>query len=309
MRESVRAYLDSLADIEGWLQPGAAQLICGIEEEQRRRGIVGARVEFGVHHGRSLILLALLDPDSPVLGLDLDTTTVQQNIARLGIRNAHLIKGDTNSATGATVRSAMLPLHFTNARFISIDGDHSFRGTLHDLHLAVELLCPDGVVLVDDVANPIYPGVHEALMDVVDRQILVPFAAAGGRIAMCAPSDVEKWVAHFASHRVVQVHGWPVAMTSQDAWTYPTLGTRADTEGVQIDDLVRPARTQYARMLVETFSETQVTPDQPLDFWVGEFMRDTGLTRDDLRLIAHEVFGPDGLQNLQRKSQAEEPES
>lgn len=301
MSEAVRAYLDSLENVDGWLQPGAAELICDIDARQQQRGMSGARVEFGVHHGRSLMLLALLDPDSPVLGLDLDDSHVRQHIESYGLTNASMLTGNTNDIDATRIRTELAAQGASSVRMVSIDGDHTYEGTLHDLLTTAELLCAGGVAVVDDVANPIYPGVHQAMVELIDTERLVPFAAAGGRIAMCSPADIADWADALSGYAVVDVRGWPVVMTTDDAWRQPTLETRALAEGVSMDEILIPARREYAQQLVARFAGGKVTDGASLDHWIGEFMRDTGLTREELGVIAREVLGDEGLENLKRK--------
>ena len=301
MSDAVRAYLESLEDVEGWLQPGAAQLICDIDARQQQRGMSGARVEFGVHHGRSLILLALLDPDSPVLGLDLDDSHVRPHIESYGLTNASMVTGNTNDIDATRIRAELAALGASSVRMVSIDGDHTYEGTLHDLLTTAELLCAGGVAVVDDVANPIYPGVHQAMIELIDTEQLVPFAAAGGRIAMCSPADIADWAGALSGYAVVDVRGWPVVMTTDDAWRQPTLETRALAEGVSIDEILIPARREYTRQLVTNFANNKVTEGVSLEQCIREFIRSTGLTRKELGVIAREALGDEGLENLKRK--------
>jgi hypothetical protein len=301
MNESVQQYLDSLENIDGWLQPGAAELICNVDAIQQQRGTSGARVEFGVHHGRSLILMALLDTDSPVLGLDRDDSHVRPRIESYGLTNASMVTGNTNDIDADRLRTELTALGASSVRMVSIDGDHTYEGTLHDLLTTAELLRPGGVAIVDDVANPIYPGVHQAMIESIDTELLVPFAAAGGRIAMCSPADIADWADALSGYAVVDVRGWPVVMTTDDAWRQPTLETRALAEGVSMDAILIPARREYAQHLVASFAGGKVTDGISLEHWIGEFVRDTGVTREELVAIAREVLGDEGLEKLKRK--------
>ncbi len=301
MSDAVRQYLESLESVDGWLQPGAADLICDLDALQQQRQIAGARVEFGVHHGRSLILLALLDPESPALGLDLDDSHVRQHIDTYGMTNASMLTGDTNDIDADRIRTELAALGASSVRMVSIDGDHTYEGTLHDLLTTAELLCAGGVTIVDDIANPIYPGVHQAMVEVIDAGRLVPFAAAGGRIAMCSPADIAQWADAVSGYAVVDVRGWPVVMTTDDVWRQPTLESRALAEGVSIDEIVIPARREYAQQLVADFAGGKVTHGVSLEHWIGEWLRDTGLTREELGSIAREVLGDEGLDDLKIK--------
>lgn len=301
MTDVVREYVNSLERVDGWLHPGAAQLISDLDALQQKRGITGARVEFGVHHGRTLILMALLDSTSPVLGLDLDDTHVRRHIDSYGLTNAVILTGNTNAVDAEGIRRELAELGASSVRMISIDGDHSYEGAMHDLVTTADLLCAGGIAIVDDVANPIYPGVHQAMSEVIDQGALVPFAAAGGRIVMCPPGDISQWSDALSGHAVVDVRGWPVVMTSHDDWQQPTLETRALAEGVPIDAIVIPARGEYTQQLIANFAVGTVTDGLSLEHWIGEFTRDTGLTRQELGVIVREVLGDEGLENLKRK--------
>jgi len=301
MSEAVQQYLNSLEDVDGWLQPGAAELICNVDALQQQRGTSGARVEFGVYHGRSLILLALLDPESPVLGLDLEDSRVRQHIESYGLANASLLTGNTNDIDADRIRTELASLGASSVRMVSIDGDHTYKGALHDLLTTAELLCSGGVAIVDDVANPLYPGVHKAMVEMIDMERLVPFAAAGGCIAMCSPADIADWADVLPGYAEVDVRGWPVVMSADDPWRQPTLETRALAEGVSMDSILIPARRDCAQQLVASFAGGRVNDAASLEHWIGEFQRDTGLTREELGSIAREVLGDEGLENLKRK--------
>lgn len=306
MTSAVQEYLESLEAVDGWLQPGAADLICDVDALQRKRGVVGARVEFGVHHGRSLILLALLDSESPVLGLDLDDSHVRQHIDSYGLTNAAMLTGNTNNIDAERIRAELAQVGASSVRMVSIDGDHTYEGTLHDLLTTAELLCAGGVTIVDDVANPIYPGVHQAMVETIDAEHLAPFAAAGGRIAMCAPADIGEWADALSGRAIIDVRGWPVVMTTDDAWQQPTLETRAIAEGVTIDDIVQPAKRAYAQDLIARFASDHDSEGQSLEYWIGEFVRDTGVSRAELRQLATDVLGPEGVEELRRRWKSEE---
>ena len=45
--------------VQGWLEPGASEMIVSVDRLQRELAVTGNVAEIGVHHGRLLILLYL----------------------------------------------------------------------------------------------------------------------------------------------------------------------------------------------------------------------------------------------------------
>ena len=71
-------------------------------------------------------------------------------------------------------------------QFISVDGDHTMPGCLHDMNLAEQMLAPGGIVAVDDIMNPTCPGVVEAVVrhSIESQASLAPVAIVGNKLFM-----------------------------------------------------------------------------------------------------------------------------
>jgi hypothetical protein len=71
--DRLRRYVDQgNLRVEGWLWPGAIQLIAALVGLQRRFGVRGGMGEIGVHHGRLFVLLHPLSrPDELSAAWDL----------------------------------------------------------------------------------------------------------------------------------------------------------------------------------------------------------------------------------------------
>lgn len=73
-----------------------------------------------------------------------------------------------------------------NFRFISIDGDHSYLGTLLDLDIALNRISDTGLIVVDDVFNQEWPSVSQALHDFLSRNTkLKPAVIGWNKVFLC----------------------------------------------------------------------------------------------------------------------------
>jgi hypothetical protein len=85
-------------------------------------------------------------------------------------------------------------------RIFSVDGGHTVDGVLHDLHLVVETLAYEGIAL-DDMYNPICPGVTEAYF-IFDReqnrQQFKPFAYVANKLLLTQRGSTKSYYDLFA---------------------------------------------------------------------------------------------------------------
>ena len=191
----------------GWMSADSLAVIASVSRAQRDvLGVVGSVGEIGVHHGRSFVALALsadlgreklwacdvferqdLNEDSSGLG---DRGLFASNLAAVGISLV-------DDVTVFDESSLTIPEGFladaclARFRFFSVDGGHTHSITLSDLHVAAGALAPGGVVALDDVLNPGWPGVKSALDALLAEKPeprLVVFAT-NHKAFLCAPSD------------------------------------------------------------------------------------------------------------------------
>lgn len=179
--------------VEGWLDPAAAQITV---EVARNIDIIGrATCEIGVHHGKYAILLGLLT-GGRLVGFDLferqsenidnsgsgDRRIFLQNSTNFGIKsenvNAITINSNDLSFNDVIDYCGDRPVLF------SIDGAHTEYATQNDLSIAAESLASDGVVMLDDVFNPNFPGVASGLFLFLNKypDKLHPFCIGGGKL-------------------------------------------------------------------------------------------------------------------------------
>ena len=201
-RDEVTRYLDETRTVEGWFFPVDAYLFGFIDEVQRRERIEGNLFEIGVHHGKTAMFLARCLRDGEVLAVcdvfeqqELNRDRSGEGSREIFLRNmgacpvrvfakesARLTPGDTT----------------TECRFLHIDGGHRAADVVNDLGVAERALLPDGVVAVDDVFNPNWPGVSEGFHQFVNaRRTFAPLLIGGNKVLLARPAAIERYERHF----------------------------------------------------------------------------------------------------------------
>ena len=184
--------------VDGWLSDVAIELIVLLAHvQQHELSIHGPVCEIGVHHGRFLILLALLQArDAKVGAWDLfsqqdqnvdlsgsgDRALFERNLARhIGPLDERYVIQEVNSLelTAERVREQL------NGRpvLFSIDGGHTKSIVLHDLKTAYHSIAVGGIVILDDYLHPVWPEVTEALHTYLPKaDSLLPICSGGGKL-------------------------------------------------------------------------------------------------------------------------------
>ncbi len=190
--------LKLLDSVQGWFDLSVVPLIERITYAQR--GITGSIIEIGVHHGRSLIPMALgQKPGEVVLAIDCwdqqqhnrdksgkgDLKAFINNLQRMGIdpSSVKVLSGDSMEMTADSIREIT---GGQEARLFSVDGSHTPAATLNDLWIAARTIGETGIVMIDDVFNPSWPGVQEGFRSFMSecRHIKI-FTYAGNRLFLC----------------------------------------------------------------------------------------------------------------------------
>ncbi len=192
--------------IDGWFNQGAAYLFALLDEIQKQEGITGDLFEIGVHHGRSAVLLGMMvDPAQERLGVCDLFEQESDNISGSGLgdraifeKNMQRFFGDLSFMRIHASSSLLLTDSDigTRSRFFHIDGGHSAEETLADLRLASETILPDGVVILDDVFSPMWPGVVEGLFRFMDSLPgrLAPIAIGFNKLVLTPPSSTIRYL-------------------------------------------------------------------------------------------------------------------
>jgi hypothetical protein len=164
-----------ITEVDGWgVDADLINLILHIHTFQEEHGATGSLCEIGVHHGKTLILLALLArPSERVVGIDLFEDRQAENLdssglGSLGITRANLSRyAESVSVECVTANSFDLTADqralLAGARMFHIDGGHFLEVVLNDLEVAQRALGPGGVIIIDDYWNSLFPEVHEAV--------------------------------------------------------------------------------------------------------------------------------------------------
>ncbi len=188
-------------EVEGWIEPGALAVTTLLDRLQVAAGVRGGLAEIGVHHGRYFIALRLLARSGErTLALDIfEDQHLNLDRSGLGSRKrltANLMR-HAGSLDGVEILKAdsltVRPEHVLQrlggpVRIFSVDGCHTAAHTESDIRLAAAVLAPGGVVIVDDIFNPEWPGVLagvEAFFCATDRPGLVPIIATDNKLILC----------------------------------------------------------------------------------------------------------------------------
>lgn len=201
--DDVRRYLDQTRHVEGWFFPVDAWLFAFVDEIQQRESISGNLFEIGVHHGKTALFLARIAREHELLGVcdvferqDLNRDRSGEGSRELFLRNM----GDAPVRVFAKASSELTGDDTTTrCRFFHIDGGHRPEDVWNDLHLADQALLDEGVVAVDDVFNPSWPGVSEGFYRFMTASsTLVPVLIGGNKVFLTRPGAVERYEKHYA---------------------------------------------------------------------------------------------------------------
>lgn len=181
--------------IEGWFNRIDA---CMFQNILTMPDIEGAVAEIGVHHGKSFIALALANNGQRAYAIDIfgkqhlnadksgsgDYNIFLRNLRRHGL-DPQAITIDSRLST--EVAPADILDAVGEVRFFHVDGGHTFAACHNDLELADQVLSQDGVVVVDDVFNPHWPEVAQALHVFLTRNDFSIFATGPAKAYLCRP--------------------------------------------------------------------------------------------------------------------------
>jgi hypothetical protein len=201
--DEVRRYLDETRDVEGWFFPVDAYLFGLIDDIQRRESISGNLFEIGVHHGKTALFLARARRDDEVLGIcdvfeqqDLNRDRSGEGNREIFLRNlsGYPVRVFTKASSELTPEETT-----TRCRFVHIDGGHRAEDVMNDLDVAARALLPDGVVAVDDLFNPNWPGVGEGFyqFNAARPGVFVPILIGGNKVLLTRPAAAERYERHW----------------------------------------------------------------------------------------------------------------
>jgi len=225
----VAAYLEDTRAVEGWFFPIDAYFFALIDEVQKREGIAGNLFEIGVHHGKTAIFLARMLREDEVLGVCDVFEQQELNRDRSGEGSRELFLRHMRDFGGpahvfAKPSSRLTPEETTTyCRFFHIDGGHRPEDVMADLATAARALHAEGVVALDDLFNPSWPGVSEGFHRFLAQnpETFAPILIGGNKVFFTRPASASRYdfgdIASFADTRAFrfeQKH-W----LGRDVWT------------------------------------------------------------------------------------------
>jgi len=200
-KAAVREYLEATRNVEGWFFPIDAHLFAIVDEIQKREGITGNLFEIGVHHGKTALFLARMAAAGEALGVCDVFEQQELNRDRSGEGNREIFERHLRTHSAEARIFAKLSSELTGddtttrCRFVHIDGGHRPEDVLNDLHVAERALLPEGVVAVDDVFNPNWPGVSEGFYRYAGE--LVPIAIGGNKVLLARSAAAARYERHW----------------------------------------------------------------------------------------------------------------
>ena len=201
--DAVRRYLDDTRAVEGWFFPVDAYLFGFIDEVQRRESIDGNLFEIGVHHGKTAIFLARMRRASELLGVCDVFDQQELNVDRSGGGNRAIFERNLQGhelRVFAKLSSELTENDTTTrCRFFHIDGGHRAEDVMNDLEVASRALLPDGVVALDDLFNPNWPGVGEGFYRFIAARpdVFVPILIGGNKVLLTRPDAATRYERHW----------------------------------------------------------------------------------------------------------------
>jgi hypothetical protein len=168
-KELNRYIKSGIKKVHGWLEQTDVDYILEIVNYQNQSNIYGSVGEIGVHHGKLFILLNLLTrEDEHSFAIDLFDEQ-KENIDRSGLGDLRIFKSNLDNYAANNQNIEILSMNSLDLdknfyretsskkfKLFSIDGGHHYKAVINDLKIAEEVMVEGGVVLLDDLLNPLW---------------------------------------------------------------------------------------------------------------------------------------------------------
>jgi hypothetical protein len=174
--EMIENWKNNSDHLHGWLHDEAVVLTSILLESQKQLSLTGVIVEIGVWKGKYFSALLMLQNGRAVYGYDIwlneNISEVKAGISKVGSKNSfELFRVNSRDLNSKSQRPELCE---KSIDFISVDGDHSFEGSMSDLLLASNLISPGGVLALDDFLNSSCLGTTESAIAFLQRSDFEP---------------------------------------------------------------------------------------------------------------------------------------
>ncbi|WP_425100909.1 class I SAM-dependent methyltransferase [Tropicibacter sp. S64] len=209
-KDALNAYLSKgIHDVKGWCVPQLWQTIWPVYKAIGD----GPVAEIGVFEGKFLIGLCKTfgtGPDNKAAAIDLfdmqefnldgagvgKLEVVRNNLDGHGIGRDNVTYVKADSLTLRTREADQFVAENGLCKFFSVDGCHEVVHTVNDIEFAMKVTANDGLIAVDDYANPNWPGVQEAVarMYILRDFPFIPLAVTCNKLLLCSYSYHAKYL-------------------------------------------------------------------------------------------------------------------
>lgn len=143
----------------------------------------GNLCEIGVYKGG--FIMALLENLPNLNAIAIDPYPNSEEIRNVFVKNL----GERNLANRVELFDDYEKLAQCEFDLIHIDGEHSEAAVRKDLKFALANLSSNGIVVIDDIRHPLFPGIISATLQVVHQDFLAPFLITRNKMFLCKPSE------------------------------------------------------------------------------------------------------------------------
>jgi hypothetical protein len=236
MIEFARYMADGFDQIDGWPgQKSSVQFMLVFKELFDHVHERGGVCEIGIHHAKYLIALHNILCPSNSLGIDLfedqtrnfsdsgrgERAICEQNIAKYAYRPSSITLMSKDSLDLKADDLAAIVQNYGYFAMFSVDGGHSTLHSAYDFLTASKLTSGRGVIIMDDIFHPDWPGVTEGIYTALASKAspFVPLFITRKKLFLCHASS---WNV-YRQFVIDQGGDKLVKMVEFCAWSIPSL--------------------------------------------------------------------------------------
>jgi hypothetical protein len=168
---------DGLDKVEGWCIPHILSIVGHLAAFHEAIGFQGSAVEIGVHHGKFFLALHNAVDGWPSMAIDVfedqasnidrsgrgSMARFKANVTQFADNPQNVIIEARDSLTIRPIDVETLSEKIGPAQFFSIDGGHTKQHVANDYRIAEQMTSQPGIIIVDDITHPGWPGVMEGV--------------------------------------------------------------------------------------------------------------------------------------------------